>query len=202
MSSDKRDQSLGYSGATNTLYEFTEGQEENFNKLPDSFASAILTSNAAVERQKEAMYRESLLARQFIEGVPAELALHLLDVHWSRHHFFLLTYRPAFYRDMICGGPYYSALLFFAILAVSSRYSESQEAGGGDHSVTSGAAFYTRAKELLVDEMDKSTIPTATALLLMGNALVAAGEVDRGWLYTGLEIRILPIRPHAEFYKD
>ena len=149
------------------------------------YASEILTSHAAIERQKEIQYRSELLARGEIEGVPAELALHLLDVHWSRHHFFLITYRPAFYRDMMTGGPLWSPLLFFAILAVSCRYSERQEVGGGDHAAHSGASFFARAKQLLMDDMETSSVPTAAALLLMGNALVSAGSVDRGWLYTG-----------------
>ena len=178
-------------GPTNTLYEEVEGRVVREEEIPDQYASAILTANAAMERQREAGYRQSLLARGEIEGVSAELALHLLDIHWSRHHFFLLTYRPAFYRDMMTGGPYYSTLLFFAIMAVSSRYSERMEVGGGDHSAESGTFFYQKAKELLVDAMDKSSIPTATALLLLGNALVSAGKVDRGWLYTGMGIRMI-----------
>lgn len=42
-----------------------------------------------------------------------------------------------------------------------------------------------------MEELDKSSIPTAVALLLMGNALIAAGQVDRGWLYTGMGIRMI-----------
>lgn len=177
-------------GPTNTLYESTEAVSDE-QEVPDRYASAILTANAAMERQKEAGYIEAWLRRGEIEGIPAELALHLLDIHWSRHHFFLLTYRPAFYRDMMCGGPYYSKLLFYSIMAVSSRYSERSEVGGGDHSQDSGNAFYQKAKELLIDEMDKSSIPTATALLLMGNALVSSGQIDRGWLYTGMGVRMI-----------
>ena len=48
-----------------------------------------------------------------------------------------------------------------------------------------GKDFYKKAKELLIEDMDTSNIPMTIALLLMGNALVAAGESDRGWLYTG-----------------
>ena len=175
-------------GPTNTLYESERcglpRQHGNSNQI----MSAMLTANAALERQKEAGYREILLARGDIEGVPAELALHLLDIHWSRHHFFLLTYRPVFYRDMICKGRYYSQLLFYAIMAVTSRYSEREEVGGGNHSSISGDAFYKRAEGLLLDAMGKSSIPTAVALLLMGNALVSGGQIDRGWLYTGTRL--------------
>ena len=173
-------------GPTHTFYESDGRDDLNEPEVPESYSSAMLTANAALERQREAGYRERLLDRGHIEGVSAELAVHLLDIHFSRHHFFLVTYRPAFFRDMMCGGSYYSPLLLFAILAVSARYSERPEVGGGDHSIQSGKEFYIRAKELLVDSMDRSSIPTATALLLMGNALVSAGEVDRGWLYTGM----------------
>lgn len=178
-------------GPTNTLYEALSRRGTKHEAVPDHYATAVLTANAALEEQKEAAYKQALLERGYIEGVPAELALHLIDIHWSRHHFFLITYRPTFYRDMMNNGPHYSPLLLFAILAVSSRYSERSEVGGGDHSVHSGKAFYDKAKQLLADEMDKSTIPTATALLLMGNALGPAGQVDKGWLYTGMGIRMI-----------
>lgn len=172
-------------GPTGTLYERLDRNETKHQTVPDHYTTAILTANTALEQQKEPAYKQTLLERGHIEGVPAELALHLLDIHWSRHHFFLISYRTAFYRDMMTHGSYYSPLLLFAILAVSSRYSEKSEVGGGDHSLHSGKDFYDRAKQLLVDDMDKSSIPTATALLLMGNALVSAGQVDKGWLYTG-----------------
>ena len=178
-------------GPTNTLYEPLSRRGTKHEAVPDHYATAVLTANAALEEQKEATYKQMLLDRGYIEGVPAELALHLIDIHWSRHHFFLLTYRPTFYRDMMENGPHYSPLLLFAILAVSSRYSERPEVGGGDHSVHSGQAFYDKAKQLLADEMDKSTLPTATALLLMGSALGPAGQVDKGWLYTGMGIRMI-----------
>lgn len=170
-------------GPTNTLFEADHYVQPH--GIPSQIVSAMLTANAATQRQKEVQYRRTLLERGEIEGVPAELALHLLDVHWSRHHFFLLTYRPVFYRDMLTGGPYYSKLLFYAILATASRYSERAEVGGGNHSAMSGNSFYKSAETLLIEEMGTSSIPTAVAVLLMGNALVSAGNVDRGWLYTG-----------------
>ena len=172
-------------GPTNTLYESSHWHKGRNPEVPEHYASAILTATTALEQQREIGYKKALLDRGHIEGVPAELALHLLDIHWSRHHFFLISYRPAFYRDMMSGGPYYSPLLLFAILAVSSRYSERSEVGGGDHSAHSGKGFYDKAHALLAEDMERSTIPTATALLLMGNALVSGGKVDKGWLYTG-----------------
>jgi hypothetical protein len=172
-------------GPTGTLYEPVERKQARQQAVPEHYATAVLTANTALERQKEEVYKQQILKKGHIEGVPAELALHLIDIHWSRHHFFLISNRTVFYRDMMNHGPYYSPLLLFAILAVSSRYSERPEVGGGDHSAHSGEDFYERARQLLFDDMDKSTIPTAKALLLMGNALVSAGKVDKGWLYTG-----------------
>lgn len=101
----KDDGAIEVRGPTNTLYE-EEGRKPVAarHKISREYISAMLTSNAAIERQKEMGYRQALLARGSIEGVPAELVLHLLDIHWSRHHYFLLTYRPAFYRDLMHGG--------------------------------------------------------------------------------------------------
>ena len=50
---------------------------------------------------------EKLNANFDFDGVDPELAWHLLDLHWNRqHHAFMVTYRPAFMRDMATGGPY------------------------------------------------------------------------------------------------
>ena len=62
---------------------------------------------------------EKLTANLDFDGVDPELAWHLLDLHWNRqHHAFMVTYRPAFMRDMASGGPYFSCLWVKCVLVL------------------------------------------------------------------------------------
>ena len=150
-----------------------------------------LIANALLQRQREhdlRYYRE-------IYGVPVDLAMHLLDLHWNRqHHTFLLTYRPAVMRDLIHNGPYCSEFLVNAIFAVSSKYSQRIEVRDNPADPTSsGRRFFARCDQLLAEQslLNSSSIATLVGLLLLGSTYNARGEVSKGWLYTGYALRMV-----------
>lgn len=149
-----------------------------------------LIANAATERQRE----HRLRCLTSIRGIPAELALHLLDLHWSRqHHTFLLTYRPTFMRELVDGGPYCSDLLLYAVFACSSKFSERLEVRNDPtNPETAGQHFFTRCDELLLREglLIQSQIPTVIALVMLGSTFIARGMTSKGWLYTGYALRM------------
>lgn len=141
-----------------------------------------LIANAALQRQAE----HNIAAMPDIAGVPTELALHLLDVHWARqHHTFLLTYRPAVMRDLQLNGPYYSEFLLNSIFACSSKFSEHAE---GQQSL-----FLNKCDQLLAEQalLMHPTIPTVVGLLLLGSTYNARGETSKGWLLTGYALRMV-----------
>ncbi|KAJ5688605.1 hypothetical protein N7462_002997 [Penicillium macrosclerotiorum] len=150
-----------------------------------------LIANAAMERQREHRLRRLTSIR----GIPAELALHLLDLHWSRqHHTFLLTYRPAFMRELENGGPYCSDLLLYAVFACASKFSERPEVrSNSTDPETAGRSFFTRCDELLLREghLIQSKVPTVIALVMLGSTFIARGMTSKGWLYTGYAIRMV-----------
>lgn len=150
-----------------------------------------LVANAATERQREHRLRYLMTIR----GVPAELALHLLDLHWSRqHHTFLLTYRPTFMRELVDGGPYCSDLLLYAVFACSSKFSERVDVRSDPTDPeTAGRHFFTRCDDLLLREglLSQSRIPTIIALLMLGSTFIARGLTSKGWLYTGYALRMV-----------
>ncbi|KAJ5088909.1 hypothetical protein N7456_012525 [Penicillium angulare] len=154
-----------------------------------------LFANAAMERQRE----HRLRGLSNIRGVPAALALHLLDLHWSRqHHTFLLTYRPTFMRELEYGGPYCSDLLLYTVFACASKFSERPGPETGEQ-------FFARCDELLLREglIIQSSIPTVIALVMLGSTFIARGMTSKGWLYTGYAMRMvfdlgLYIEPHPE----
>lgn len=149
-----------------------------------------LIANAFIQRQKEYQLQTTV----DFDGVPTEMALHLLSLHWNRqHHSFLLTYRPAFTRDLMNGGPYYSRFLLNAIFASGSKFSDRVELRD-DPSLpqTAGNRFLRRCQELLyVDSiLDQSSISTVVGLLHLGSAYIARGQMSKSWIYTGLAIRM------------
>ncbi|KEF62000.1 uncharacterized protein A1O9_03572 [Exophiala aquamarina CBS 119918] len=136
------------------------------------------------------------------DGVEPDLGMHLLNLHWNRqHHSFLITYRPAFMRDMACNGPYFSKILLNAIFYGSSKFSTRLELRKDPNDVrTAGWKFRQRVRELLGNALDGSEITTIQALLVMANSLFALGdERSAAWLYSGLAFRmIIDLGMHAE----
>lgn len=128
------------------------------------------------------------------DGVDPELGMHLLSLHWNRqHHSFLITYRPAFMRDMATNGPYFSKLLLNAIYFGASKFSTRPEVRQDPNDVrTAGWTFRMRVKELLGSALDRSEITTIQALLVMTSSLFALGdERSAAWLYAGTAFRMI-----------
>ncbi|KAF4451110.1 nitrogen assimilation transcription factor nira [Fusarium albosuccineum] len=155
-----------------------------------------LVSNAAIRRQEEtALYSSpSITSKIDFDGVPMDTAMHLLDLHWNRQHLsYLLTYRPAIMDSLIHNGPYVNKLLLNAIYFQSSLYSDRTSLLRQDPQdpQTMGMAFYERFKTLLVDHVDKPTIPTVVALLTCGACLVPRGKQSAGWVFCGIAYRMI-----------
>ena len=121
--------------------------------------------------------------------------MHLLDLHWNRqHHTFLLTYRPAFMRDLTSGGPYCSKFLLNAIFACASKYSDRIELRDDPSDPrTTGGRFFRRCEELMLQDppWEHSSISMLVGLLLLGSTFVSLGKISKGWSYTGLAIRMV-----------
>ncbi|KAJ5618350.1 nitrogen assimilation transcription factor NirA [Penicillium herquei] len=144
-----------------------------------------LIANAALQRQKEF----DLLHRPSIAGIPSDLAIHLLDLHWNRqHHTFLLTYRPAFMRDLVQGAP--TALSFWSMHKFSERLEVRTDPTRPE---TAGKLFFDRCDQLLAEKslLTHSSIPTVAGLLMLGSSFNARGQISKGWLYTGYALRMV-----------
>lgn len=155
-----------------------------------------LIANAAIRRQEEAaLYSSpSILSRIDFDGVPADTALHLLDLHWNRQHLsYLLSYRPAIMDSLIKNGPHVNKLLLNSIYFQSSLYSDRIALLRKDPKdpQTMGEAFYDRFKSLLMDHINKPTIPTVVALLTCGACLVPRGRQSAGWVLGGMAYRMI-----------
>ncbi|KAK7947872.1 uncharacterized protein PG986_008758 [Apiospora aurea] len=185
-----------YHGRTSTLFEETIQERtsaaEARPRMPDEWIEKGLVAEAAKQGQLEELnYRAGTLD---FDGVDPELGMHLLFLHWNRqHHSFLITYRPAFMRDMACGGPYFSKILLNAIYFGASKFSPRREVRRDPDDVrTAGWRFRERVRTLLGSALDRSEITTIQALLVMTNSLFALGdERSAAWLYAGLAFRMI-----------
>ncbi|GIZ39166.1 hypothetical protein CKM354_000255700 [Cercospora kikuchii] len=184
-----------YHGPTSALYEDLPSERPSqpwFNAERENRMSTLLFAEAAKQRQMEVVNTARGLLD--FDGVDPEMGLHLLNLHWNRqHHSFLVTYRPAFMRDMVCHGPYFSKILLNAIYFGSSKFSPRLELRKDPDDVrTAGWRFRERVRELLGEAMDQSRITTIQALLQMTNSLFALGdEQSAAWLYSGLAFRMI-----------
>lgn len=158
-------------------------------------AQRELISNAAIARQMESTIYSmpSVTANIDFDGVPMDLAMYLLNVHWNRQHLsYLVSYRPAIMDSLMSNGPYINKLLLNGIFFSTSLYSDraSLRTDPADPRTT-GRSFYNRFKALLPQYLEAPTMPTIVALILCGASLVPNGEQGVGWLFCGMAYRMI-----------
>ncbi|KAJ5135887.1 hypothetical protein N7448_004441 [Penicillium atrosanguineum] len=164
---------------------------ENWHETTREHRKMQLVVVAALQRQIEA--HSFLSPTHPFEGLDWDTIHHLLDIHWNRHHLmFLLTYRPLVMQNFHSDGPYANKLLWYAIFYASALHSQRRDVSGcGSASQGLKQVFYDQFKMLLPEQMEKSSIPSVTALLLMGSSLVSSGQHTAGWMYCGLAYRMI-----------
>lgn len=150
-----------------------------------------LFANTSLERQKEQAY---MTERRFdLDGVDFETALVLFDLYWNhQHNTYLVTYRPAIMHSLATGGIYVNKLLLNAIF-----YTGSLQSGritlmdDPSDSQTLGKRFLNRFQALLASGIQKSSIASVSALIVMGSALLTRGQQTLGWLYCGIAYHMI-----------
>ncbi|KAH8695662.1 hypothetical protein BGW36DRAFT_270811, partial [Talaromyces proteolyticus] len=95
-------------------------------------------------------------------------------------------------ESLLQGGQYMNKLLLNAFYLCGSLLSDRPGVRfvEGDYG-TFGMSFYARIRQLLVNEIGKSSIPTTVALLLCGVSLVSLGMTGEGWASCDLAHRML-----------
>ncbi|OBS26030.1 hypothetical protein FPOA_06561 [Fusarium poae] len=181
-------------GPTSALYNPARNGSNNSKQYDSTWIENVknsLIANAALQRHLE----YGLAKHSTIAGVPRELAMHLLNLHWDRqHHSFHLTYRPAVMRDLQCSGQYCSVFMLNAIFACCSKFSPRPEVREDYRDPSSaGLQFFHRCDELLAKDslLMRPHITTIVGLLFLGSTYVARGETSKGWLYTGYALRMV-----------
>lgn len=167
---------------TNSMSEHGENEEE---------VRCRLFAYSAMELQKEWTY---MTERKFdLDGVDFDTAWLLLQVHWNHRHLaYLLTYRPAFMHSLATGGPYVNKLLLNAVYFASALDSDRKDLfDDPSNPQTLGYRFYRRIKELVLDELETSSLASAVAFVIVGSSLVSNGRQSTGWHYSGIGYRMM-----------
>lgn len=128
------------------------------------------------------------------DGIDQGLTKELLSLYWkTANSTFLLVYRPAFMRDLVNHGSYFSRFLLNAIYYNACRHVSTQTCDRyATNIIVLSAQFHERFQTLLRDSFDVSSITTVQALLVMSGALAGVGaERNAAWLYSGIAFRMI-----------
>lgn len=114
---------------------------------------------------------------------------HLLNLYWTWHHpFFNVTEKSLFLRDMelynngmASHAKYYSPLLLNAFLASASLL---------DDNYSDSEVFHLKARILIDIEVEEPRITTVQAAAVLGAYEGVCDRDTRGWIYTGMSIRM------------
>ncbi|KAJ6113350.1 hypothetical protein N7523_006667 [Penicillium sp. IBT 18751x] len=185
-----------YHGPTSAVYDDTvnsgagdENAELSNSPIGDEWTRRLLFAETARQILTGQLEPLNLAAGKLdFDEVDPEIGMHLLSIYWSRQLYTAqIIYRPAFMRDMACGGPYFSKLLLNAIFFTVSKHCLRPEIRSDPEDITTaGWKYRQRFTELLRDNFDKSEITTLQALLIMSNSLFSrCDERSLSWLYAG-----------------
>ncbi|KAL4792427.1 fungal-specific transcription factor domain-containing protein [Aspergillus venezuelensis] len=125
-------------------------------------------------------------------GFSRSIQDHLLELYFTwENPWFAVVDEELFRRDMATGGRYWSPPLHLSMLAMGSRYSHRLDVRSNPHdSNTAGMMFLERAKPYLHKEIEKPSLTTVQALVVIGMFYIAIGADAACWLHHGMANRL------------
>ncbi|KAG4443185.1 hypothetical protein IFR05_001327 [Cadophora sp. M221] len=166
------------------------GATSNLHILHDGLSSLLPSHSPSVRTDGQ----EALLRADLVREIDSDLIQTLQDLYfrWEDAAIHVVdedmyySAREA-YKSGQDGNPFYSETLENAICAVGSCLSNGSNQGSSQEI----ALFYSaRAKLLLEVEMDSPSVATVQALVIMSAIEAAFTKDARGWLYSGMAVRL------------
>ncbi|KAL4800910.1 fungal-specific transcription factor domain-containing protein [Aspergillus venezuelensis] len=130
------------------------------------------------------------------KAVPAALEAHLTDLYFSWQDPSFHVVDRKIYEDAkskwfaMRDTPYYSESLRNAMCALGASFETRYHPDFVTFPESMVDFFGTRAKALLEVELDSPCIATVQALVICSSLEVGSGREPRGWLYSGMAIRL------------
>ncbi|CAG8548847.1 3855_t:CDS:2 [Paraglomus occultum] len=169
------------------------GRSSGFYLLKKSkcYKDGVLQYRAKGELVASTVEFELVKRPELIELPSEELSNHLLECYFTQMHPYLpLIYKPAFFKQLK-EKKYLPLLLLNAIYSFAAKFSPKLEVRKDPSKPeTAGDVFFERAKTLLDSDYGVSKVTTVQALLIMSIREFGCGKTSRGWLYSGMAIRM------------
>ncbi|KAJ5170248.1 transcriptional regulator family: Fungal Specific TF [Penicillium coprophilum] len=128
--------------------------------------------------------------------VPLSLEDHLLTLYftWQDPSFHVVDRelfekgKTAWYRK--AETPFYSEALCYAMCSLGAAFETRYHPSFVTFPKSLGEFFGDRAKELLEIELDSPCVATVQALVILSSHEIGVGSDTRGWLYSGMALRL------------
>ncbi|EQB46707.1 hypothetical protein CGLO_14232 [Colletotrichum gloeosporioides Cg-14] len=167
------------------------GSRSNLNLLRS--ATIRTTSNSEMQRRGY----EAAKAQVGLVVVSQDLQTHLLDLFWKwQNSWQYIVCKAPFLQDLSShpGSPFgrfCSPALFYAILALASRYTDDLRVRTDPNNPnTAGDAFAAQARVMLHYECEAPNPTTVQALALTCLREMAVDKEALGWMYCGMCVRM------------
>ncbi|KAJ5448256.1 Transcription factor [Penicillium cf. griseofulvum] len=128
--------------------------------------------------------------------VPLSLEEHLLNLYftWQDPSFHVVD-REMFERGKTAWygkeeTPFYSEALCYAMCSLGAAFETRYHPSFVTFPKSLGEFFGDRAKELLEVELDSPCVATVQALVILSSHEIGVGSDTRGWLYSGMALRL------------
>lgn len=167
------------------------GSRSNLNLL----RSATIRSTSNIEMQHRGY--EAAKTQVGLVVVSQDLQTHLLDLFWKwQNSWQYIVCKAPFLQDLSShpGSPFgrfYSPALFYAILALASRYTDDIRVRTNPSDAnTAGDAFAAQARVMLHYECEAPNPTTVQALALTCLREMSVDKEALGWMYRGMCVRM------------
>ncbi|KAH9044579.1 fungal-specific transcription factor domain-containing protein [Lactarius pseudohatsudake] len=126
---------------------------------------------------------------------PPDVQRHLLSLYFVYvHPVFPVVHKSLFWKDYEVTStrerPHISNLLLLSMFAVAARYEQAEAPLDSGNLWEAGLDYMVQAREVLNRVYHYSRGTTCQALLLLGLREFGIGQMEHGWLYTGMAFRM------------
>ncbi|KAJ5509544.1 hypothetical protein N7527_011687, partial [Penicillium freii] len=133
---------------------------------------------------------------EYDRQVPISLKEHLLNLYftWQDPSFHVVD-REMFEKGKIAWDgrevtPFYSEALCYAMCSLGAAFETRYHPSFVTFPKSLGEFFGDRVKELLEIELDSPCVATVQALVILSSHEIGVGSDTRGWLYSGMALRL------------
>ncbi|CAG8925675.1 unnamed protein product [Penicillium salamii] len=132
----------------------------------------------------------------FDTAVPPALEEHLLNLYFTwQDPSFHVTDRQMFEKGRSAylrreKTPFYSEALFYAMCSLGAAFETRYHPSFVTFPKSLGEFLGDRAKTLLETELDTPSVATVQALVILSSYEIGVGSDTRGWLYSGMALRL------------